>query len=143
MNGAAAIQKPDRLARADWVELAANTDARGTLTAIEAGDHVPFEIRRAYLLHDLTGERGGHAHRETTQLLVAVAGSFKLDLADGQATRTFHFDDPRRGLLIAPMLFIRLYDFTPDARALILASTHYNPAKTIRSWDAYLAELRG
>lgn len=125
-----------------WIDLPSHTDCRGILTAIESGQDVPFKIRRVYLLHNLSADRGGHAHRDTHQLVIAASGSFDFILSDGIVTRTYHMDNPAVGLLVAPMLFIRLQNLSPDAVAVVLASTHYDKKRSIRSWEEYL-EARG
>jgi hypothetical protein len=131
-----------RLDLVHWVALNPNVDARGSLTAIEGGQNIPFEIQRVYYLRDVNGDRGGHAHRETQQLVVPVAGSFEMSLCDGEQSRTFLLDDPAKGLYVVPMLFIRLANFSPGAVALVLASTHYDKSRSIWSWEDYLEAIQ-
>ncbi|MEZ5288646.1 MAG: FdtA/QdtA family cupin domain-containing protein [Vicinamibacterales bacterium] len=130
-----------RLESVGWIELHPNVDARGSLTAIESGQSIPFDIRRVYFLRDIVADRAGHAHRDTHQVIVPVAGSFVVSLSDGRETRDFRCDDPSRGLYVLPMLFIRLLDFAPGTVALVLASTHYDKSRSLRSWDEYLQAL--
>lgn len=125
-----------------WVELPSNVDARGVLTSIEGGQDVPFEIKRVFYMHHIATDRGGHAHTDTEQVVTAAAGRFKMDLSDGVNTQTYVLDDPTRGVYTPPMVFIRLYDFSPDAVCLVLASTHYDITKSIRSWEAYLEAIK-
>ena len=66
-----------------WITLPYTPDHRGVLTSIESGLDVPFEIRRVFFMREVRGERGGHAHRVTHQLLVPVAGSFRVEVSDG------------------------------------------------------------
>jgi hypothetical protein len=125
-----------------WVELPSNVDTRGVLTSIESGQDIPFEIKRIFYMHHIATDRGGHAHTDAEQVVIAAAGCFKMDLSDGVNTRTYVLDDPTRGVYTPPMVFIRLYDFSPGAVCLVLASTHYDIAKSIRSWEAYLEAIR-
>lgn len=125
-----------------WLAIPSHGDERGVLTAVEGDIDVPFAIARVYLLHHITADRGGHAHRDTHQLVIAAAGSCDLTLADGSEERTYRLDDPTRGLLFGPMLFIRMRNITPDARLLVLASTHYDKYRSIRSWEEYLEAIR-
>ena len=124
-----------------WVELPSNVDERGVLTSIESGQDIPFEIKRIFYMHHITTDRGGHAHADTEQVVTAAAGRFKMDLSDGVDTRTYVLDDPTRGVYTPPMVFIELYDFSPGAVCLVLASTHYDIEKSIRSWEAYLEAI--
>lgn len=130
-----------RLDLVRWVDLKPNVDARGCLTAIEGAQTIPFEIKRVYFVHDVKEERAGHAHRDTQQLLICIHGTFDVALSDGSETRTYHFDDASKGLYIVPLLFIRLLNMTPDAVLLVLASTHYDKSRSIRSWEEYLGEV--
>ena len=124
-----------------WVELPSNVDERGVLTSIESGQDIPFEIKRIFYMHHIITDRGGHAHADTEQVVTAAAGRFKMDLSDGVDTRTYVLDDPTRGVYTPPMVFIELYDFSPGAVCLVLASTHYDIEKSIRSWEAYLEAI--
>jgi hypothetical protein len=130
-----------RLDLVHFVDLHSNFDTRGSLTAIEGGRDIPFDILRVYYLLDVIGDRGGHAHRDTQQIVIALAGSFEMNLSDGQQTRTFVLDNPSKGLYVVPMLFIRLSNFSPGTVALVLASTHYDKNRSIWSWDAYLEAI--
>ena len=125
-----------------WIDVPSHADGRGVLTVVEAGVDVPFEIKRAYLVHDVASPRGGHAHRDTYQIVMAAHGSLRLTLSDGARRREFRLDHPARGVYLVPMLFIEVDDFSPGAVMLSLASTHYDSARSIRSWDAYLAAIR-
>jgi len=92
-------------------------------------------------MHHVLADRGGHAHTETDQVIVAVSGCFKVDVSDGAMSVSFLLDDPTVGLYVPRMLFQSLYQFSADAVCLVLASTHYDMSKSIRSWDAYRAAI--
>lgn len=124
------------------VKLKNNVDSRGSLTAIEAHIDIPFEIRRCYLLHHLEAARGGHAHRDTQQLVIAASGSLCMRLSNNQESMEFSLDSPTIGLLINPMTWIDISEFSTGAVVVVLASTYYNSDQTIRSWEQYLAELK-
>ena len=125
-----------------WIELPHVRDERGVLAAIEAHLDVPFEIRRVFFLHSIRGVRGGHAHRATRQLLVPVAGTFRVELADGCDSATYDMTDPHRGLYVPALTWIRLADFSPEAVCLVLADTHFGDAEYIRDWDVFVRETR-
>ncbi|WP_300154659.1 FdtA/QdtA family cupin domain-containing protein [Solidesulfovibrio sp.] len=113
-------------------------DDRGALSVIEGGRHVPFPVARVFYMHGMTADRGGHAHRDTEQCILAVAGSLRLDLTDGLGHASYVLDDPSQGLYLPAMVFLDIRDISPDAVCLVLASARYDPAGVIRSLPAYL-----
>ena len=123
-----------------WHALQDVRDARGRLTAIEGGVHAPFEIARVFYVHQVTPgeERAGHAHADTDQLAVAVHGAIEIEVADGLQQRCLVLDDPARGLYLPRGVFVRLRRFSPGAVCLVLANTHYDRSKSLRSWHDYL-----
>ena len=131
-----------RLCEVHWVDLPSNEDERGVLTSIESGLTVPFPIRRVFYMHHVVSARGGHAHRDTDQVVVAVAGSFEMEVSDGEASATYRLDDPTRGLYVPRMVFIDIRGMSTDTVCLVLASTHYDMARSIRSWEDYLQAVR-
>jgi dTDP-4-dehydrorhamnose 3,5-epimerase-like enzyme len=129
---------PGRLDLVRWISLPSHGDERGVLTAIESGMDIPFEVKRVYVLHHIESERGGHAHRDTYQIVIGVSGSCEMVLSDGTESRNFQLNDPTRGLYLGPLLFIRMRNFSPGAVVVVLASTHYKKTSSIRSWEEYL-----
>lgn len=125
-----------------WIDLPSNIDERGVLTSIESRGDTPFTIKRLFYMHHIVTERGGHAHRDTDQIVIAIAGKFKIDFSDSIVTKTYYLRDPTKGLYIPRMVFMRLHDFSPDAVCLVLANTHYDMAKSIRSWDEYIKKIQ-
>ena len=128
------------LADVRWIELPHAVDERGVLTAIEAPNDIPFEIKRIFYMHGTPAgiERGGHAHRDTRQVVIAASGRFRMDLSDGRETRAFELADANKGLYMPPMIWVRLYDFSDGAVALVLADTHYDRGRSLRTWDAFV-----
>jgi len=124
-----------------WIDLQSNTDSRGVLTAIEANKDIPFEIKRVFYMHNVLDDRAAHAHPDTDQVVIAAAGSFKMTASDGENKQSYEMNDPTRGLYVPHMVFIELTNFTPGAVCLVLANTHYEYAKVIRTWDEYLQQL--
>ncbi|MDX1412709.1 MAG: FdtA/QdtA family cupin domain-containing protein [Candidatus Promineifilaceae bacterium] len=127
-----------RLDAVRWISLPSHQDGRGVLTAIESGIDLPFEIKRVYLLHHISQDRGGHAHCDTQQIVIALSGCCEMVLSNGQESRCYRLDDATRGLYLGPMLFISMRNFSPDAGIVVLASTHYDKTRSIRSWEQYL-----
>jgi dTDP-4-dehydrorhamnose 3,5-epimerase-like enzyme len=88
-------------------------------------------------MHHINSDRGGHAHTDTDQVVIAISGSFTIKLFDGIDSVIFKMNDPIQGLYIPRMIFIELSDFSSDAVCLVLASTHYDIKKSIRNIDDY------
>ncbi len=124
-----------------WLDFQSTVDSRGRLTAIEGGNHIPFQISRVFYVHQVSAQtdRGGHAHRDTDQVLTCVYGSMKVDASNGGGVRTFVLDNATKGIYIPRMVYVRLYDFSPGAVLLVLANTVYDRTRSLRSWSEYLA----
>lgn len=129
--------------RCQIIDLPKISDPRGNLTFIEGGSHVPFAIERAYYLYDVPGgaERGGHAHRELQQLIIAMSGSFDVVLDDGRAKKRFHLARSYYGLYICPMIWRELDNFSSGSVCLVLASNRYDESDYFRDYDSFLAAL--
>ena len=112
----------------------------GNLTVVENDRTVPFAVRRVYYLYDVPGggNRGSHAHKELSQLIVAASGSFTITLDDGIVKRTFTLNRPYQGLLIVPGIWRTLEDFSSGAICMVLASHGYDEADYIRDYDEFI-----
>jgi len=112
----------------------------GNITVIENNKDIPFEVQRTYYLYDVPGgeERGGHAHKELRQLLIAASGSFDVVLNDGNIKRTVTLNRPYHGLLIVPGIWRELNNFSSGSVCLVLASKKYDEADYIRDYEEYL-----
>lgn len=122
------------------VELPKISDPRGNLTFIEGGRHIPFDIQRVYYLYDVPGgaERGGHAHKELHQLIIAMSGSFDVVLDDGQEKKRVHLNRSYYGLYVCPMIWRELDNFSSGSVSMVLASNQYDEADYYRDYDDYL-----
>jgi hypothetical protein len=131
------------LADCRLINLPKIADPRGNLTFIEAGRHIPFEIRRVYYLYDVPGggERGGHAHKALSQLIVAMSGSFDVILSDGRERQRFHLNRSYYGLYICPMIWRELDNFSSGSVCMVLASNLYDESDYYREYEAFLNEL--
>jgi len=111
----------------------------GNITALENNISIPFEIKRAYYLYDIPGGegRGGHAHKELQQLIIAVSGAFDILLDDGNNKKQIHLDKPYIGLHIVPGIWRELLNFSSGAICLVLASNKYNENDYIRKYNIY------
>jgi dTDP-4-dehydrorhamnose 3,5-epimerase-like enzyme len=119
-------------------------DPRGNLTFIEGGRHVPFQIQRVYYLYDTPGgaERGGHAHKELQQLIVAMSGSFDVILNDGREKKRFHLNRSYYGLYVCPMIWRELDNFSSGSVCMVLASNFYDESDYFRDFQEFLKALK-
>ena len=125
------------------VDLPKIEDQRGNLTFIEGGAHIPFDIKRVYYLYDVPGgsERGGHAHKELSQLIIAMAGSFDVIIDDGKAKKRYHLNRSYYGLYICPMIWRELDNFSSGSVCMVLASNRYDESDYYRDYQQYLVAL--
>ncbi|WP_298844449.1 FdtA/QdtA family cupin domain-containing protein [uncultured Roseobacter sp.] len=125
------------------IDLPRITDQRGNLTFVEAGNHIPFDIKRVYYLYDVPGgsDRGEHAHRNLHQFVICMSGSFDLLLKDGTNERRFHLNRSYYGIYVCPMMWRYLDNFSSGAVCMVLASEKYDESDYIRDWDEYLAAV--
>ncbi|MBN4081098.1 WxcM-like domain-containing protein [Caldithrix abyssi] len=103
-------------------------EPRGNLTFIEGNRHIPFDINRVYYLYDVPGgaDRGGHAHKELHQLLIAMSGSFDVHVDDGVQNEVYHLNRSYYGLYIPNMVWRHIDNFSSGSVCLVLASDIYN-----------------
>lgn len=120
-------------------------DPQGNLTFIEQKRHVPFEIARVYHLYDVPGgaTRGGHAHRDCEELLVAMSGSFEVVLDDGREKKSVRLSRSHLGLYLPPMIWRELIDFSSGSVCMVLASEYYDEADYIRDYGEFLGAAAG
>ncbi|MCK4663296.1 MAG: WxcM-like domain-containing protein [Bacteroidales bacterium] len=111
----------------------------GNITIIEGKTNIPFDVKRVYYLYDIPGgeDRGGHAHKELRQLLVAASGSFDVLLDDGQNKKIVTLNRPDYGLLVVPGIWRELIEFSSGAICLVLASELYNENDYFRNYKSF------
>ena len=122
------------------IDLPKIVDPRGNLTVAEGLKNVPFDIKRVYWLYDIpAGEgRGGHAHKQIKQLLIAVSGSFHVTLDNGKEKQTYLLNHPYQALLIDTGICRTLDDFSSGAVCVVLASDWYEEEDYIYDYNDFL-----
>lgn len=117
-----------------------HSDRRGNLTVVENGETLPFDVKRVYYIYDVPGgeNRGSHAHKDLSQLIVALSGSFNVVLDDGKSKRTFFLNRPYQGLYVKPGIWRDLEDFSSGAVCMVLASDLYDVEDYIREYDNFI-----
>ncbi len=122
------------------IEINKHQNEKGNITVIENGLTVDFDVNRIYYLYDVPGgeSRGGHAHKELKQLIIAASGSFNVVLDDGRTKRTFTLNRPYQGLLVVPGIWRELNDFSSGSVCLVLASEHYSESDYLRDYTEFL-----
>ena len=114
-------------------------DPRGNLSFIEEDTHLPFKIRRVYWIYDVPGgeQRGGHAFRETEELIVALSGSFDVVLDDESKEYRYSLNRSYYGIFVPKMMWRTMENFSTNSLALIIASTDYDGKDYIRDFEAF------
>jgi len=122
------------------IELPKISDPRGNLTFIEENNQIPFEIKRVYYLYDVPGgaERGGHAHKNLYQLIIAMSGSFDVVLDDGEHKKRVHLNRSYQGLFVCPMIWRELDNFSSGSVCLVLASNLYSEDDYFRNKSDFM-----
>lgn len=122
------------------IDLPKISDPRGNLTFVEEDRHVPFPIKRVYYLYDVPGgaERAGHAHKQLYQLLIAMSGSFDVILDDGRRKETFHLNRSYYGLLLGPMVWREISNFSSGSVCMVLASEYYDEDDYYRDYNEFM-----
>lgn len=126
------------------IELPKISDTRGNLSFIESNMQVPFQIQRVYYLYDVPGgsERGGHAHKQLEQLIIALSGSFDVVLDDGVTQKTIHLNRPNFGIYICSYIWRELNNFSSGSVCGVIASRPYEEHDYIRDYEKFLSVKR-
>jgi hypothetical protein len=138
----ASVPDPEPLWR--MLDLPLIPEARGNLTFIEGGHHVPFDISRVYYLYDVPGgaTRAGHAHRALQQLMIAASGSFTVHLDDGVRKESVLLNRSYQGLLISPMVWRVIDNFSSGAVCLVLVSLHFDESDYFRDYSEFIVAAK-
>lgn len=123
-----------------WVKFPTLGDDRGSLVALEGNKSVPFDIRRVYYIFGTQPgvARGFHAHKALKQVAVCVTGKCKMLLDNGTEKAEVWLDSPTKGVVISPMFWHEMHEFSPDCVLLVLASEHYDESDYIRDYESFI-----
>ena len=122
------------------VQLTKISNPSGNLTVVQNFDTFQHPVKRVYYLYDIPGgsERGGHAHKNLHQLVIAASGSFSVIIDDGNIRKIIHLNHPNYGLHIVPGIWRELNNFSSGAICLVLASEKYAPDDYIRNYSDFI-----
>jgi dTDP-4-dehydrorhamnose 3,5-epimerase-like enzyme len=117
-------------------------DKRGNLSVIESENHVPFSIKRSYLIYDVPGGavRGGHAFIKQKEMVIALSGSLDVIVFDGQKEQKFSLNRSYQGLYIPNGLWRHMENFATNTLVLVISNSDYNENDYIRNKKSYLNE---
>ncbi len=115
-------------------------DSRGQLVALEEFVDIPFRIKRVYYMYDTVAGvvRGRHAHKKLEQILVCIHGNCKIRLDNGKEKKVVPLEKPYEGLYVGSHMWREMFDFSPDAVLMVLASELYDESDYIRDYDEFL-----
>lgn len=121
-------------------DVTTKSDARGHLGVIEALPDAGFVFKRIYFLYGVKDgqTRGGHAHKDLRQCMIAMHGSFRVTLEAAGQKHIFTLDSPRQALLIPPGYWRDIDSFSADAVCLVAASQEYSELDYIRDHAEFL-----
>lgn len=119
------------------IDVPTYTDERGAISVMDR--ELPFNVRRVFWLHHIVEgkDRGAHALLDSSEIIVAIHGSFVVDLDDTETKTSIVLDDPSKGLIIRPGIWFRTHSYKDDGVSLILAEEEYARDKYIYDFEEY------
>jgi len=117
----------------------------GVLCIMNSAKEIPFEMKRVYFINNLdsfSSLRGKHAHRKLRQVIFCINGSFTLSLDDGVNRQDVEMKRENEGIILGPMLWHTMHDFSSGCVLLVAASDYYDESDYIRSYDEFLSLVR-
>jgi uncharacterized RmlC-like cupin family protein len=117
-------------------------EGMGSLSFVEK-ELIPFAIKRVYYLYDVpeNGERGGHAHKELSQVLFALNGSFDLLIDDGFNTKKITLNSPDIGFYLPKGIWREMNNFSKNSVCLVLASEYLDEEDYIRNYEDFKTSI--
>jgi dTDP-4-dehydrorhamnose 3,5-epimerase-like enzyme len=123
------------------IELSKINDRAGNLSFVENSKNIPFDIKRVYYIYDVPGgsDRGGHAHKNLEQFVIAVSGAFEVSLDDGTNKKIVRLDRPFMALHIQKGIWRETRNFTSGSVCMVLASEEYDEKDYIDDYNKFVA----
>ncbi len=127
----------------DWIDLPNLGDDRGSLVVAEACKNIPFKVNRIYYIFDSKPDipRGFHAHKELHQVAFCIKGKCRMLMDNGAEKQEVWLNQANKGLIIPPLVWHEMHDFSEDCVLLVLASEHYDESDYIRNYDDFLTAM--
>jgi hypothetical protein len=112
-----------------------NTES--VLIPINAFDSIPINIKRFFYIFNLTNSdlRGGHAHKKITQCIISINGAFEIKSSDAFKSQYFKLTNPTEALIVPPLNWIEIYNFSSKAIILVTADDVYDEKEYIRDFS--------
>lgn len=114
-------------------------DERGKMSVLEADEALPFSPKRVFYIYDVPANqiRGQHANTKTKFVMVAIKGSVKVTVSNGQEEESFILDNPSKGLFLDSNTWKTMSDFSNDSALLVIASAKYDKEEYITDFEMF------
>lgn len=121
----------------DIIDIPTFLDSRGGISVMDK--ELPFQVKRIFWLHHIKDgmDRGAHALLDSSEIMVAVHGSFVVDLDDTENKTSVLLNDPSKGLIIRPGIWFRTHSYKEDGVSLILAEEEYARDKYTYDYEEF------
>jgi len=124
------------------VKIPTHSDNRGVLSAIEGRKDIAFDIKRIFYIYNIKSTRGAHALKDTDELLIAISGHFKVKVYDADNCCAYVLDNPAQALFVPRLIYMEIYDASPDAVCLVLANKEHDLNQYLRSLPDFYNYLK-
>ena len=121
------------------IDLPKIKDPRGNLSFFENNNQIPFDIKRTYWIYDVpSGQvRGGHAFKESQELIISLSGSFNVVLNDGKNEFLYTLNRSYKALYVPNLIWRNLENFSANSLALIVSNIEYNSKDYIKNFNEF------
>jgi hypothetical protein len=90
-------------------------------------------------IYDVPGglDRGSHAYKQTEEFIVALSGSFDVEIDDGENKQVFPLNRSYYGLYVPNGMWRTMTNFSTNSLALVLSSTDYDEQDYVSDYEEY------